>query len=212
MPNLPISQLPSASALTGAEIFPLVQGGVTKQTTLGAITYIPGNSYGLFTQTGSSTPVAATTASGSLLGAGAGSLSVPANGFRVGDAFQASLSGKLSAQNNDTLQILVKSNGVILSDTGTMSMSGVTSKSWRLDIDFAIHKTGAAGVAEISTAGVFQYRQNASTNLVGEIFTSINSSSFDTTITNTLVITAQWSSNNANNSIYSEFFLLKKVY
>ena len=91
-------------------------------------------------------------------------------------------------------------------------MSGVTNKSWRLDVDFAIHKAGAAGTAEISTAGVFQYRQNASTNLVGEIFTSINSSSFDTTIANTLVITAQWSSNNANNSIYSEFFLLKKVY
>ena len=212
MPNLPISQLPSASALTGAEIFPLVQGGVTKQTTLGAITYIPGNSYGLFTQTGSSTPIAATTTSGSLLGAGIGSLSVPANGFRLGDAFQASFSGKISAKNNDTLQILVKSNGAVLSDTGAMAMSGVTNKSWRLDLDFGIHKTGSAGVAEISTAGVFQYRQNASNNLIGEIFTSINTSSFDTTVTNTLVVTAQWSSNDASNSIYSEFFLLKKVY
>ena len=212
MPNLPISQLPAAAPLSGSELFATVQSGVTKYTTLSSITQVQGNNYGLFTQTGSSTPIAATTTSGSLLGAGAGSLSVPANGFRVGDAFQASFSGKISAQNNDTLQILVRSNGVILSDTGTMSMSGVTSKSWRLDIDFAIHKTGAAGVAEISTAGVFQYRQNASNALIGEIFTSINSSSFDTTITNTLVVTAQWGSNNANNSIYSEFFLLKKVY
>lgn len=212
MPNLPISQLPAAAPLSGSELFATVQSGVTKYTTLSSITQVQGNNYGLFTQTGSSTPVAATTTSGSLLGAGAGSLSVPANGFRVGDAFQASFSGKISAQNNDTLQILVRSNGVILSDTGTMSMSGVTSKSWRLDIDFAIHKTGAAGVAEISTAGVFQYRQDASNALIGEIFTSINSSSFDTTITNTLVVTAQWGSNNANNSIYSEFFLLKKVY
>ena len=212
MPNLPISQLPAAAPLSGSELFATVQSGVTKYTTLSSITQVQGNNYGLFTQTGSSTPIAATTTSGSLLGAGAGSLSVPANGFRVGDAFQASFSGKISAQNNDTLQILVRSNGVVLSDTGTISMSGVTNRSWRLDIDFAIHKIGAAGVAEISTAGVFQYRQNASTNLVGEIFTSINSSSFDTTIANTLVVTAQWSSNNANNSIYSEFFLLKKVY
>lgn len=37
MPNLPISQLPSASALTGAEIFPLVQGGITKQTTFATL-------------------------------------------------------------------------------------------------------------------------------------------------------------------------------
>ena len=212
MPNLPISQLPAAAPLSGSELFATVQSGVTKYTTLSSITQVQGNNYGLFTQTGSSTPIAATTTSGSLLGAGAGSLSVPANGFRLGDAFQASFSGKISAQNNDTLQILVKSDGVVLSDTGVMSMSGVTSKSWRLDIDFAIHKIGAAGVAEISTAGVFQYRQDASNALIGEIFTSINSSSFDTTITNTLVVTAQWGSNNANNSIYSEFFLLKKVY
>ena len=212
MPNLPISQLPAAAPLSGSELFATVQSGVTKYTTLSSITQVQGNNYGLFTQTGSSTPIAATTTSGSLLGAGAGSLSVPANGFRVGDAFQASFSGKISAQNNDTLQILVRSNGVVLSDTGVMTMSGVTSKSWRLDVDFAIHKTGAAGVAEISTAGVFQYRQNASNALIGEIFTSINSSSFDTTITNTLIVTAQWGSNNANNSIYSEFFLLKKVY
>lgn len=212
MPNLPISQLPAAAPLSGSELFATVQSGVTKYTTLSSITQVQGNNYGLFTQTGSSTPIAATTTSGSLLGAGAGSLSVPANGFRVGDAFQASFSGKISAQNNDTLQILVRSNGVVLSDTGVMSMSGVTSKSWRLDVDFAIHKIGAAGVAEISTAGVFQYRQNASNALIGEIFTSINSSSFDTTITNTLIVTAQWGSNNANNSIYSEFFLLKKVY
>ena len=34
MPNLPISQLPSASALTGTEVFAAVQSGVTKQTTL----------------------------------------------------------------------------------------------------------------------------------------------------------------------------------
>ena len=75
MPNLPISQLPSASALTGAEIFPLVQGGVTKQTTLGSITYIQGNNYGLFNQTGSSTPISNTVTETSLLDGGVGSLS-----------------------------------------------------------------------------------------------------------------------------------------
>lgn len=37
MPNLPISQLPSASALTGVEIFPLVQDGITKRTTFATI-------------------------------------------------------------------------------------------------------------------------------------------------------------------------------
>ena len=37
MPNLPISQLPAASALTGTELFATVQGGITKYTTMNAI-------------------------------------------------------------------------------------------------------------------------------------------------------------------------------
>lgn len=37
MPNLPISQLPTANALTGPELFATVQDGITKQTTFNAI-------------------------------------------------------------------------------------------------------------------------------------------------------------------------------
>jgi len=37
MPDLPISQLPVAGTLTGTELFPLVQGGVTKYSTLDTI-------------------------------------------------------------------------------------------------------------------------------------------------------------------------------
>ena len=37
MPNLPINQLPSASVLTGSDVFAVVQGGTTKQTTFNSI-------------------------------------------------------------------------------------------------------------------------------------------------------------------------------
>jgi len=48
MPNLPISQLPASSTLTGAEIFADVQGGITKQTTLTSIkNYITSSTPGL---------------------------------------------------------------------------------------------------------------------------------------------------------------------
>jgi hypothetical protein len=40
MPDLKISQLPVASATTGAELFPVVQGGVTKQIALNAVRHI----------------------------------------------------------------------------------------------------------------------------------------------------------------------------
>ena len=62
MPNLPISQLPTASALTGPELFAIVQGGITKQTTFNAIyTGLTGSFYttgsfgfyGAFCSTGS---------------------------------------------------------------------------------------------------------------------------------------------------------------
>jgi hypothetical protein len=48
MPNLPISQLPPSNALTGAELFADVQGGVTKYTTLNNITgFITGSTPGI---------------------------------------------------------------------------------------------------------------------------------------------------------------------
>lgn len=53
MPNLPISGLPTASALTGPELFATVQGGVTKQTTFNNIFDGISGSVVLPSQTGS---------------------------------------------------------------------------------------------------------------------------------------------------------------
>lgn len=47
MPNLPISQLPQAETLTGAELVPLVQGGITKYDSVDNIRY-HNSSYGFF--------------------------------------------------------------------------------------------------------------------------------------------------------------------
>ena len=56
MPNLPISQLPSASALTGPELFAVVQNGVTKQATftqVASASYEGNSYYGSFYHTAS---------------------------------------------------------------------------------------------------------------------------------------------------------------
>ena len=47
MPDLPISGLPLAGTLTGTEIFPLVQGGITKYSTLDTIRQ-HNSTYGVF--------------------------------------------------------------------------------------------------------------------------------------------------------------------
>lgn len=47
MPNLPISQLPTAGVLDGTELLPLVQDGITKYDTVDNIRY-HNSSYGIF--------------------------------------------------------------------------------------------------------------------------------------------------------------------
>lgn len=175
------------------------------------------NPYGylsrLYTQTNSSTPVTATAVESSLLDGGLGTLTIPANGFKVGDSFTGVLIGHLSCVGTATLQIRVKTaSGILLADTGAMAMSAATTKHWKLDVNFTIRQLGAATVASIASGGLFAYTKNSGLNFEGVNFSIVNNTTFDTTISNTLVITAQWNTNNAGNSIYSEIFTLSKTY
>lgn len=172
----------------------------------------PPGLYSLFAQTVSSTPVTATTVPGSLIGTGVGTLSVPANAFQVGDSFRASFEGHISAKNNDTLRIVVKTGSVILADTGVITMPNITNRHWSLWIDFTVRTTGIATVASIASGGQFTYMKNASNAFEGSLFSIINNTTFNTTVPNTLQVTAEWSSTSAQNSIYSEVFTLYKTY
>ena len=212
MPNLPISQLPTANALTGAELFAIVQDGITKHTTLTSINYIPGNNYGLFSQTADSTPITGTTSELSLIDSGVGTLSVPANGFQVGDSFRAIMGGILNAANNQTIRIKVKAGSLILLDSGTQAITNITDDIFSLNIDFTIRQIGAAGVASIVSLGAFHYTKTSNGTIEGFAFNTVNNTTFDTTISNTLDITAQWGSTNDGNNIYSDIFTLNKTY
>ena len=166
----------------------------------------------LYTQTASSTPVTNTTTETSLLDGGVGTLTVPANGFKVGDSFHAILTGYISSVNNHTLRIRIKTDGIVLADTGVITMAGATGRHWKLEVYFTIRTLGASGVASIATGGTFMYTKNASTNFEGTNFSTETTTGFDTTISNTLSITAQWGTANAGDSIYSEIFTLNKTY
>jgi hypothetical protein len=173
---------------------------------------IPATNYGLFSQTGNSSPIAATTIEKTLIDGGVGTLSVPANGFSVGDSFRAEFGGVMSAQNGNTITIRVKAGSVILADSGPLTMPGITNQVWLMSINFIIRAIGAAGVAEIVTLGNLHVLKAASGTQEGFGFNTVENTTFDTTISNTLDITAQWSSNNAANSIYSDLFVLNKIY
>ena len=211
MPNLPISGLPAGSALTGSELFAIVQDGVTKYTTLNNILYgKQANNYGLFNQTGSYTGVSASLDESSLIGGGIGTLSVPANSFTQGDAYEATFSGTCTFHNGDELQIRVKADGITLADTGIITLTRADLERWNLNINFSIHQIGGAGTAIIASSGIFQYTQHASSTFSGRNFGLINSSSFDTTILNTLEVTAQFDHN--DNVISTDIFTLRKTY
>ena len=205
------------SDLTQRSTIDFVGAGVTASDN-GAKTLvtIPGvpttNSYGLFSQTANSTTITATTSELTLIDGGVGSLTVPANGFSVGDSFRVEMGGVMSAHNNDTITIRLKAGAVDLGDSGPLTMPQITNQVFMLSVTFTIRAIGAAGVASIVSLAQFHILKKASGTQQGFAWNTINSTTFDTTISNTLNITAQFSSTNANNSIYSDIFTLTKTY
>jgi len=158
-------------------------------------------------------PVTATNIESSLVGNGIGSLSIPANGFEVGDSFNVVMIGHLSCVGTATLEIRIKTiTGILLVDTGIMTMAATTNKHWKIDVNFTIRQLGIATIGAISSGGLFAYTKNAGFNFEGVNFSIVNNTTFDTTIPNILEVTAQWNTNNAGNSIYSELFILNKIF
>ena len=168
--------------------------------------------YGLFSQTQTSTPVAATTTEGSIIGTGVGQLSVPADGFSVGDSFHLKAGGRISCVNNATLQIRIKTNGIVLADTGVMTLNATSNDFWEIEADFVIRQNGGAGVAQILSNGQFVYLRSTNLNYDGSGFTTLETTNFDTTVLNTLEITAEWGTNNAANTIVSDVLTLIKTF
>lgn len=172
----------------------------------------PPGTNGLFAQTALGTLITNTTVETSLVGTGIGSLSVPANGFNIGDSFTAKICGPLSCANNETIHIRVKSNGLTIADAGIFQMKITTDKYFELILDFTITKIGGAGVAELFTNGQYSYNHNAAGEIAGNNFASISNTLFDTTILNNLTITAEWGLAKTANKIQSQNFTLTKVF
>ena len=169
-------------------------------------------SRGLYAQTALGSNITSSSGEASLIGAGVGSLIVPANAFKVGDSFTAKMCGQLSCGNNQILHIRVRSNGVIIIDALQHTLATTTSKFFDLVLDFTVTKLGTAGVGELFANGVFTYNKNSSNAIEGVNFGLIDSTLFSTTVSNTLNITAEWITSNEANTIRSQNFTLTKVY
>lgn len=173
-------------------------------TILGGAT---GTLFGLYSQTAQSGTVTNTTTETSIVGTGVGTLSVPANGFLVGDAYHAKIGGVISAQNGDDITIRIKSNGTTLATTGLISLSVTTTLAWECELDFVIRAIGAGG--SINTNGNFAYTRNTG-GLEGYVFQ--DTTILNTTISNMLDITVEWGQAKTQDQIYSSNFVLFKTY
>ena len=139
-----------------------------------------GPATGLFAQTGNSTIITGITES-TLINGGVGTLTVPANGFQVGDSFRAVFGGVMNAANNQTIRIRVEAGPIILLDSGFQNLgSSVIDDIWSLNIDFTIRQIGAAGVASIVSLGSFHYTKTNNASVQGFGFNVVN---------NTMIIT-----------------------
>ena len=169
--------------------------------------------FGLFAQTANSTIITNTTAESSLINGGVGTLTIPANGFQVGDSFRAVFGGVMNANNNQNITIRVKAGSIVLLNSGPQNLgSSVINDVWSLNIDFTIRAIGAAGVASIVSLGSFHYTKTNNASVQGFGFNTVNSTTFDTTVSNALNVTAQWGNASSGNNIYSDIFILNKIY
>jgi hypothetical protein len=86
------------------------------------------------------------------------------------------------------------------------------NKHYTIDINFTVRSIGTTTVASIVSGIVFTYSKDASNAFEGADFSIVNNTTFNTTIDNTLNVTVQWGTTDTENSIYSEYFVLNKVY
>lgn len=193
--------------INGAYTLPTTAGTIgqvlTRNSGVSSIWSTP-QIYGLFSQTGTQT-VANTTVETTLIGAGVGSLSVPANYFTAGMAFRYNTGGLFrDAANNTTFRFRLR-NGGILFDSGNLTLPLITVvTAWNIDVIFSY-----VGGTTLITNFTFTYNNGSDSRG----FTSQNTNNtLDTTIPNTLNFTCTWGAASVNNTITTNFGVLQKIY
>jgi hypothetical protein len=159
---------------------------------------------GLYSQTSPAT-VVNTAVQTSIIGAGVGSLSVPANYFTTGMGFTYKTGGLFGSNNNDTIRFRLTNSGVLF-DSGALqfSPSVASGRPWNIDVTF-IYIGGTTMITNFN----FQYNNGAD----ARGFTAQNTNNtFNPAVINTLGFTAQWNNASNNNTITTNFGVMTKIY
>lgn len=197
--------------MTSSDILKVYNSKNTDQSKMVLLSSIsPATLYGVYAQTIQG-PTVSTAGEQSIVGTGVGSLSIPADGFIVGDSFHAKLGGLINAKgggNRSEIIINIKAGRNILATTGVFDLDNATNQGWECELDFTITEIGAIG--SICTNGNFAYTKDNNRAVFGYIFQDVEA--IDTTVSNTLDVTVEWNVLNSGDDIYSANFVLHKVF
>lgn len=148
-----------------------------------------------FSQTQSVT-VVNTVAETTLIGAGIGTLTIPANAMAPGSSFSGVALGFHSASGNPSIRIRVYLNSTVILDTGTVTSGNSSNATWEFRGWVTCRTAGKTGT--IMAQG-FYIESAGGTNLFGMV--NNNPITIDTTIAQTMNATVQWGTASNSNSI-----------
>jgi hypothetical protein len=98
-----------------------------------------------------------------------------------------------------TLKLLLKAGSVNLADTGTMQIEGQTGYRWEFDCVIRVGAVGASG--SVSVSGTVKIQNSAGVMVALTLINMSVSTSLDTTISETIQMSAQWSAAAAGNTV-----------
>lgn len=152
----------------------------------------------IFTSTADAT-VTNTNIETTIIGTGVGNLTLPANFLKVGRTVKIRLYGIHTVPSSPpTLNIKFKLNSTIVSQTGAMTDKNDTNTLFWIDCSFTCRSVGASGA--IRFQGAMIHQETTDSVNVWDMGTTANTT-IDTTIAQTIGITATWSAINATTSI-----------
>ena len=150
--------------------------------------------FSLFSQTNAVT-IENTTNELPFTSTGSGSLTIPSLNFKAGSALKITALGIHSASGNPTLNIKVKLNSTIMLTTGAIACGNSTNALFEIRAFITCYSIGTTGV--FWAQGKYQEDGGGANSFQ---MVNTNSIAVDTTINQTLSITAQWGTASNNNS------------
>ena len=140
---------------------------------------------------------------------GQGSLTVPANGFKVGDSFHLVMAGEiLVGDKDDFFTFKVYQDGVVLGEI-TVELETINNPGesfWEAEMDFTIRTIGAFGTVVSNMDWTFN--KSLTKDFKGS--RSVTVTTIDTTTASTLSVTGQIAGDE-NSSLVTNFMTLHKV-